>query len=433
MDDFNISLYIEQLVEWAYLYLLNISLLVQFAAIVVTFLVAYVLNRYFEPKIMVKLAGVASKGKRRRKTIDVINIVSLPIIWVVLQWFTNIIFFRLAIEHDLLRITASLLNAWIVIRVFVSLVPTNVFWRRIVAFIAWSIAALNSVKLLAPLVIFLRDVAFQVGDTRITLYSIISGVLLGIILFWLALSISNFLKQKLDKNKELTPSVKTLLSQLIRVLLIFISILFTLHVIGLDLSIFTFFSGALGVGLGFGLQKIVSNFVSGIILLVDQSVKPGSVIEVGGTFGKVKSLGARYTSVETRDGHEYLIPNEKFITQEVVNWDFSHSEVRRKVKIGVAYSTDVELAMELIVRAAESVDRILTDPKPVARLVSFGESSVNIEARFWVADPANGVANINSDFLLKLWKLFRQHEIEIPFPQQDIHIKEFPDITKFIS
>ena len=121
--------------------------------------------------------------------------------------------------------------------------------------------------------------------------------------------------------------------------------------------------------------------MSGIILLVDQSVRPDNVIEVGGTFGKVISLGARYTSVETRDGHEYLIPNEKFITQEVVNWDFSHSKIRRKIKIGVSYNTDVELAMSLIVKGTENVDRILTTPAPVARLVGFGESSVDIEAR----------------------------------------------------
>ena len=170
--------------------------------------------------------------------------------------------------------------------------------------------------------------------------------------------------------------------------------------------------------------------MSGIILLVDQSVRPDNVIEVGGTFGKVISLGARYTSVETRDGHEYLIPNEKFITQEVVNWDFSHSKIRRKIKIGVSYNTDVELAMSLIVKGTENVDRILTTPAPVARLVGFGESSVDIEARFWVEDPANGVTNITSDFLLNLWKLFQENNIEIPFPQQDIHIKEFPRIDK---
>ncbi|MGL1920114.1 MAG: mechanosensitive ion channel [Hyphomicrobiales bacterium] len=426
MFDFDSSQVLDKLILWVNIHILNLDILIQTSAIFLTFILALIANRILRPHITEFLSNLAGKGKRRRRLVEIVNIVLLPIIWVLMQWIVNIVFEQLDFKHDLLRIIASLLNAWIAIRVFVSLVPTNVFWRRIVAFIAWSIAALNAANLLKPTINLLNEVGFSIGDARITLYSIISGFLLGVILFWLALLISNFLKSKLSTNEDLTPSVQTLLSQLIKVSLIFLSFLFTLNIIGLDLSVFTFFSGALGVGLGFGLQKIVSNFVSGIILLVDQSVQPGNVIEVGGTFGKVKSLGARYTSVETRDGHEYLIPNERFITQEVVNWDFSHPKVRRKVSIGVSYNTDVELAMKLIVEATIGVERILPNPTPVARLVSFGDSSVNLEARFWVQDPSNGVANITSDFLLNVWKLFKEHKIEIPYPQQDIHIKEFP-------
>lgn len=428
MFEFDASQTIDQVVNWMDLHLFNLNIFIQISAIFFTFLLALLVNKFANPYVNEALSGVADKGKRRRRTVEILNIVLLPIIWVVLQWLMNVVLLQLGYKHDLLRITASLLNAWIVIRVFVSLVPTNIFWRRIVAFIAWTIAALNAANLLKPTVKILEDFGFTVGDARITLYSIISGFLLGVVLFWFALLVSNFLKHRLSDSQHLTPSVQTLLSQLIKVTLIFISLIFTLNIIGLDLSVFTFFSGALGVGLGFGLQKIVSNFVSGIILLVDQSLQPGNVIEVGGTFGKVKTLGARYTTVETRDGHEYLIPNERFITQEVVNWAFSNPKVRRKIEIGVAYDTDVELAMRLIVEATIGVDRILAEPAPVARLVSFGDSSVNIEARFWVDDPANGVANITSDFLLNVWKLFKANGIEIPFPQTDIHIKEIPKI-----
>ncbi|MBL1240792.1 MAG: mechanosensitive ion channel [OCS116 cluster bacterium] len=428
MFEFDASQTIDQVVNWMDLHLFNLNIFIQISAIFFTFLLALLVNKFANPYVNEALSGVADKGKRRRRTVEILNIVLLPIIWVVLQWLMNVVLLQLGYKHDLLRITASLLNAWIVIRVFVSLVPTNIFWRRIVAFIAWTIAALNAANLLKPTVKILEDFGFTVGDARITLYSIISGFLLGVVLFWFALLVSNFLKHRLSDSQHLTPSVQTLLSQLIKVTLIFISLIFTLNIIGLDLSVFTFFSGALGVGLGFGLQKIVSNFVSGIILLVDQSLQPGNVIEVGGTFGKVKTLGARYTTVETRDGHEYLIPNERFITQEVVNWAFSNPKVRRKIEIGVAYDTDVELAMRLIVEATIGVDRILVEPVPVARLVSFGDSSVNIEARFWVDDPANGVANITSDFLLNVWKLFKANGIEIPFPQTDIHIKEIPKI-----
>ena len=430
MFEFDASEIANQLMIWVDLHLLNLNIFVQVGSIFVTFLVALLVNRLLSPHVNDALSSIANMGKKRRRIVEILNIVLLPIIWVMLQWVMNVGFQQFGYKHDLLRIAASLLNAWIVIRVFVSLVPTNIFWRRIVAIIAWSIAALNAANLLKPTTGLLNDIGFTVGDARITLYSIISGFLFGVVLFWCALLVSNFLKLKLSNSQHLTPSVQTLLSQLIKVTLIFVSLIFTLNIIGLDLSVFTFFSGALGVGLGFGLQKIVSNFVSGIILLVDQSVQPGNVIEVGGTFGKVKTLGARYTTVETRDGHEYLIPNERFITQEVVNWDFSNPKVRRKIEIGVAYDTDVELAMKLIVDATVGVNRILTEPAPVARLVSFGDSSVNIQARFWVDDPANGVANITSDFLLNVWKLFKQNGIEIPFPQADIHIKEFPHSDK---
>lgn len=375
------------ILSWLDLHVFNLNIFIQIAAIFITFFIALLVNKFVSPHVNEALSTVANKGKRRRRFVEILSIIILPVIWVILQWLITAAFQQFAYKHDLLRITTSLLNAWIVIRVFVSLVPTNIFWRRIVAFIAWSIAALNAANLLEPTITMLNEVGFTVGGSRITLYSIISGFLLGVVLFWFALLSSNFLRQKLSNNQHLTPSVQTLLSQLIKVSLIFLSLIFTFNIIGVDLSVFTFFSGALGVGLGFGLQKIVSNFVSGIILLVDQSLQPGNVIEVGGTFGKVKALGARYTTVETRDGHEYLIPNERFITQEVVNWDFSNPRVRRKIEIGVAYNTDVELAMKLIVDATEGVDRILNYPAPVARLVSFGDSSVNIEARFWVENP----------------------------------------------
>ncbi len=433
MPEFDLNLVFGQLLNWANINLFNINMLVQISAILLTFIVALIVNKIIRPKIDNSLKTVASKGKKRQRIIEILHIVLLPIVWVLLQWLVNVIFAQLGYKHDLLRITASLLNAWIVIRVFVSLVPTNIFWRRIVAFIAWTIAALNAANLLNPVITIMSDTGFNTGDTRVTLYSIVSGFLLGAVLFWTALIVSNFLKRKLHSSKDLTPSVQTLLSQLIKVALIIFSLVFTLNIVGLDLSIFTFFSGALGIGLGFGLQKIVSNFVSGIILLVDQSIRPNDIIEVGGTFGKVKSLGARYTSVETRDGHEYLIPNENFITQEVVNWDFSHSRIRRIVKIGVSYNTDVDLALKLAVEATVGIDRILTDPAPLAHLVGFGDSSVDIEARFWVADPANGVTNITSAYLLNLWKLFQKNKIEIPFPQQDIHIKEFPKVEDFTS
>ncbi|MGB5604053.1 MAG: mechanosensitive ion channel domain-containing protein, partial [Gammaproteobacteria bacterium] len=182
-------------------------------------------------------------------------------------------------------------------------------------------------------------------------------------------------------------------------------------------------SGALGVGLGFGLQKIFSNLVSGIILLMDKSIKPGDVISLGTTFGWINYLGLRYTSVITRDGIEHLIPNEELITQRVENWSFSDNLVRLKAPIGISYNSDVRLAMKLCIEAAEIVPRVELAPEPRVQLMGFGDSSVNLELRIWIDDPQQGRANILSEVLLNVWDKFHEHGITIPFPQRDLHVK----------
>jgi small-conductance mechanosensitive channel len=205
--------------------------------------------------------------------------------------------------------------------------------------------------------------------------------------------------------------------------LLFMAVMITLNTIGLDLTAFTVFSGAIGVGIGFGLQKIVANFISGIILLLDRSVKPGDVIEVAGTYGVVRGLGARFAAVRTRDGTEHLIPNEAFITNSVINWTHSDKIIRRKAPIGISYGADVEKAMALIVDAANRVERVIHDPAPICLLNGFGDSSVNLEVRFWIGDPENGLANVTSQVLLEVWRSFQEHKVEIPFPQRDLHLR----------
>jgi small-conductance mechanosensitive channel len=195
---------------------------------------------------------------------------------------------------------------------------------------------------------------------------------------------------------------------------------------GIDLTAFAVFSGAVGVGIGFGLQKIVSNFVSGIILLLERSIKPGDVIEVGSTFGSVTYLGARYASVRGRDGKEYLIPNENLITNQVVNWSYSSRLVRLDVPFGVAYDSDLHAVRDLAVEAAKRTNRVLASPMPVCHLTGFGDSAVNLLLRFWINDPANGVANIKGAVLLGLWDAFKAHGIQIPFPQRDVRIRDLP-------
>ncbi|MXY15078.1 MAG: mechanosensitive ion channel [Proteobacteria bacterium] len=183
------------------------------------------------------------------------------------------------------------------------------------------------------------------------------------------------------------------------------------------------FGGAIGVGLGFGLQKIFSNLVAGFILLTDKSIKPGDTILVAGQYGRVETLGARYVSVITRDGIEHLVPNEELITSRVENWSHSHENVRLRIPLGIHYESDVALAIELCKRAANRVKRVLGSPVPTCLLTGFGDSSVDLEIRIWIKDPMNGCANVKNEVLLGVWDLFHEHGVQIPYPQRDLHVK----------
>ena len=207
----------------------------------------------------------------------------------------------------------------------------------------------------------------------------------------------------------------------------FLSFAIALTTVGLDLSSFALLGGAVGVGIGFGLQKVVSNLVSGLILLLDRSIKPGDVIEIDGTYGWINSLRARYASVITRDGKEHLIPNEDLITSKVVNWSFSDKNVRVRVPIGISYDSDPREAIELCLEAARAAPRVLNDPEPRCLVIAFGEHSVKLQLRFWIEDPSNGVGNVRSEVLLAVWDQFQKAGIEIPYPQQDIHVRGLPE------
>jgi small-conductance mechanosensitive channel len=205
--------------------------------------------------------------------------------------------------------------------------------------------------------------------------------------------------------------------------LIAFAILVAIDSVGVDLTALAVFGGAVGVGVGFGLQRVVSNLISGVILLVDKSIKPGDVIAVAGTYGWVTTLGGRYVSVVTRDGVEHLIPNELLISERVENWTHSHSRTRLKVNVGIHYRSDVHKAIALCVEAAAEIERILKDPEPKCLLIEFGDSAVNLQVRFWIADAHNGVQNVSSDLLLRLWDKFKEAGIEIPYPQRDLHLR----------
>ncbi len=407
--------------HWAVTHVLVWSTFVQAVVIIVCFAVAWAMSSTLKRthrEFMLKRTGPLVPG-----TIpNILNQLIPRISWLLLMWLCLYVAKKAGWPDELLRISVSLLFAWVVIR-FVATLVRNPPAARMVALIAWTIAALNIVKLLKPTMTLLDGIAIKVGTFQLSLLLLIKGVLFLVIALWVANLVSGFAENRLRESVTLTPSLRVLFVKLIRFTLVTLAFLMAISTVGIDLTFFAVFGGALGVGLGFGLQKVVSNFVSGIILLLDKSIKPGDVISVGSTYGWVKSLNARYVSLDTRDGIEHLIPNEELIVNRVENWSYSHNRIRIHVPVGIHYKSDVRKAMALCIAAADETDRILKDPPIACLLTDFGDSSVNLEIRAWIDDPQAGISNVKSDVLLKVWEKFHENGIEIPYPQRDLYIK----------
>ena len=329
---------------------------------------------------------------------------------------------KYGISAFLIDTATRLLTAWIIIR-FTTAMLRDSNWARLLSITAWTVAALHILNLLGPTIELLDQLAITLGGINVSLLLLIKGVIVFTVLLKLASSVSGLMEKRILSLEELTPSVQVLLSKALKVTLLTVAVIVALGSLGINISAFAFIGGAIGVGIGFGLQKVVSNLISGVILLLDKSIKPGDVVGVGNSYGKIQSLGARYVSVVTRDGYEYLIPNEDLITQQVINWSFSDRLVRLKIGIGVSYDTDLHKAMDLIVESARGIDRVLDKPGPVCQLKNFGDSAVDLELRIWIGDPDKGVANVSSAVRIAIWDAFKEHGIEIPFPQRDVHIK----------
>ena len=266
------------------------------------------------------------------------------------------------------------------------------------------------------------------GVTRVTLLTLAKGVVAISLLVPFTSWLIRTSESRVTRMEKVSPALQVLTIKVLKVLIAAGAIMFAISSVGVDLSAFAVLGGAIGLGLGFGFQKVVSNLISGVILLGDKSIKPGDVIEVDNTYGWINTLGARYTSVITRDGTEHLIPNEMMITEKVVNWSFSDEKVRVRIPFGVSYTSDIHKAMELALQAAGEDGRILKDPAAAVRLTGYGDNSVDFELRVWIVDPTDGLGNIRSAFYLKIWDLFKENGVEFPYPQRDVHLKELPPV-----
>jgi small-conductance mechanosensitive channel len=299
--------------------------------------------------------------------------------------------------------------------------------------VAWSLALFLFVAILADAVGGLGKVtgpldslAFTIGHRRLSLLALIQ-ILVGLLALYAAVKLVNrLIGQSLQHAAGLDPTQRLLTQKLAALAVIAIAFFVGIDVAGIDLTALAVFSGALGLAVGFGLQKTFGNLIAGIILLMDRSIKPGDVISVGETFGQVNKIGVRAVSIVTRDGKEYLIPNELLMTQEVVNWSYSTRDVRVSISVSIAYGCDVALAQKLMIAAADASPRVLATPKPNVWITKLGENGIDHEIRVWILDPEAGIGAVRSEILSRVLELFSENGIAIPSPQREIVVKAWP-------
>jgi small-conductance mechanosensitive channel len=405
----------------------------QIGIIIIALVLAYFISQHWTQRLA-NLITTEATHSIKKITLQTIKRLLFPISALLTVLVGKGILHGLSLPSQYLDVVITLLLSLATIRLVIYVLrkgftpsPLLKAWENIVSTTVWLVVALYFLGWLPLIKENLDSVGFTIGQGRITLLSVINFIFLVALFFTLAVWISSSIERRLLDSKTLNASLKVALTKLVKMIFIILAIVIALDTAGIDLTALTIFGGALGVGLGFGLQRITSNFISGFILLFDKSIKPGDVISIGDKFGWVEELHARYVVVRDRDGVDTLIPNENLITTEVINWSYRDRNVRLKAPVSISYHDDPEFAMNLMVEAALATDRVLTNPPPVARLMNFGNDGIELECRIWINDPQMGINNVRSDLNLSMWKKLKEAGITIPFPQRDVYIKSMPE------
>jgi small-conductance mechanosensitive channel len=403
---------------------------IQVAIVATALLVGFAMRRWAHPKIMLSLEHIDWPQRVETAIARVADLIMQVIAVVILVMVSQVALMDPPpFSASILVLASNLLVAWIIISALVQII-NNPAARRTVSLVGWGIAALAILGVLDETSAALDDFGINLGDFRMSALTLIKGVLSLFILVYLAAFIASVLERKVQKARSISPSSKVLIGKVLRIVLVTFAILIGITTAGVDLSLLAVLSGAIGLGIGFGLQKVVSNLFSGMLLLMDRSIKPGDIIEVEGTFGWVDYMGARYTSIVTRDNKSFLIPNEDFITQKVVNWSHGNTLIRVEVCFGVDYAHNPHEIKAMAEKAAALPERICKDPAPVCHLANFGDSSMDFKLRFWIKDAEKGVTNMRGAVMLALWDAFQENGINIPFPRRDVTILETKEAVK---
>ena len=406
--------------------------LYQIGIVIGLFLLAWAMRAALQPRYAEWLRARDNWPKWRLRIGLIVQRRMRMILFVAMIWVVYLVMKELTWNSRtvLLRVVANLSTAWLFIA-FATRMIANPALGVVVRYGAWTWATLSILGWTDETQGTLESVALTIGETRLSIWLILKAIVVMACMLAMARLMVGASAASIQRNKDISPSMQVLAVKVLQVVLFGSAFFIALKSVGVDLTGLAVLSGAIGVGLGFGLQKVVSNLVSGIIILLDKSIKPGDVISLGETFGWIESLGARYVSVVTRDGKEYLIPNEDLITGQVVNWSHSNDFVRLDIYFGTSYHDDPHKVRKIAIEAAKGVERVLTFKPPVCHVVGFGDSSVDYILRFWITDPTGGLTNIRGNVFLALWDAFQENGISIPFPQREVRLlKDGPDTEK---
>jgi len=374
--------------------------------------------------------------KRRRPVHKLVAVAAPMVVALLLVLLARGLLFAAHLDASLLDAAARLILAYVAVRIGVFLFAASLgnqnwllHWENRLTLIIWLAIAAEYLGWLDPLVTTLDSIGLVAGRTRITVWSVLKLLFTLTLFVLVAAWISRWVERRLKRLDNLEPSTRIGIAKFANAFIIGLSIILGLNAAGVDLTALTVLTGAVGLGLGFGLQSIAANFVSGFVLLLDRSIKPGDVISLSGqsgtsteNFGWVQELRGRYVVVRDRDGVEMLVPNQQLISNAVINWSYTDPRIRLKLPVRISYQNDPELALELLLAACEGQRRVLRDPLPVSRLMHFGDSGVELELRFWIADPQDGVNNVRSDVNRAIWRLFKEHDIIIPVTQHEVRL-----------
>ncbi|GAB3627798.1 mechanosensitive ion channel protein MscS [Pandoraea terrae] len=407
----------------------------QFVALAAALLVAFGASRWVLGRLKTRFADIsparrAGASSLRRAIFPFLGWVVVAITRVSLDGTLHTSLLRLA-EVPLFGIALIYLVFYLARRLFANSPQANGLLQlieRVFMVVAWLGMIAYVLGVQDDIFRWMSSVHFTVGKSQLSLYTMLTGALWVCVTVVLALWFGALLEDRIMRATSLDGNLKVVLSRVVKTLLTLIAVLAALSFVGIDITVLGVFGGALGVGLGFGLQKVASNYVSGFIILLDRSVRIGDLVTVNPYHGTVSQINTRYTVVRGLDGVEALVPNEKLISDVVQNYSFTETRGRAKVNVQVAYSADVEKAMALMLEAAQGIDRVLSDPPPATLLINFAADGIDLEMGFWVQDPAQGSGAIRSEINLRILRSFRANGIEIPYAQREIRIlNDWPD------